>query len=133
SYDVLYSYGSPSYYVQKLFSVDHGDVVAPSRVSAGSSLAVVASKVTTTGTLYVTVVNTSAKVQAVRVSIKGISSVRATGTATVLTSTSTDDENSLSTPTKVAPKSHAVSGLGPSFPYNFPANSVTVLQLGTHA
>lgn len=131
SYDALTSFGSPSYYVQALFSVDHGDVVAPSRVSDGASLAVVASSASHTGRLYLTVVNTSSSAQATRVRIKGVSSVSATGTATVLTSRSADDQNSLSAPTKVVPKSRTIRGLGTAFSYTFPPNSVTVLQLAT--
>ncbi len=128
SYDALSSYGSPSYYVQELFSVNHGDVVVPSSVSSNTSLAVVASKVSSNGTTYLTVVNTSSSSQSTQLAIQGAKRIAAKGLVTILTSKSADDQNSLASPTKVAPKSHAIDGLGASFSYTFPPNSVTVLQ-----
>jgi alpha-L-arabinofuranosidase len=133
SYDALSSYGSPSYYVQELFSQDHGDVVVPTSISGNASLAVVASKVSANGTIYITVVNTSAAAQSAQLTLKGAARISTKGVVTILTSKSTEDQNSLATPTKVAPKSRAISGLGSSFSYTFAPNSVTVLQLAAES
>jgi alpha-L-arabinofuranosidase len=132
SFDAMSSYGSPSYYVQQLFSRNHGDVVASSTIAGGAGLAVVASKVSRSGVVYLTVVNSGSTAQPARVEIQGVASVDARGTATVLTSSSPDDQNSLAAPTKVAPRTTSLSGLGTSFDYRFLPNSVTVLRLTTH-
>jgi alpha-N-arabinofuranosidase len=42
-----------------------------------------------------------------------------------------EDENTLDQPTKVAPVSRSVSGLGPQFTYTFAPNSLTILRLKT--
>jgi alpha-L-arabinofuranosidase len=39
------------------------------------------------------------------------------------------DQNSFAQPTKVAPTTTRVSGLGNRFVYDFPANSVTLIRL----
>jgi len=61
--------------------------------------------------------------------LHGMESIVPTGKAIVLTSGSPGDENSFSQPTKVAPMEKIASGLGASFQYEFPANSVTILHI----
>jgi len=129
-YDALNSYGSPSYYVQQLFSLYHGDVVLPTSLSGGNGqLYFVTSKLTKSGTIYIKVVNTSPDAQDTQIKINGATSIDATGKATVLTSASVKDTNSLNDPTKVVPVAHVLSSLSSSFTYSFAPNSVTVLQL----
>ena len=52
-----------------------------------------------------------------------------TAGAIVLTSGSPDDENSFAAPTRVVPREEMVILTGSRFPYTFPANSLTILQL----
>jgi hypothetical protein len=55
---------------------------------------------------------------------------RLTGRGTVTTlSAALTDQNSFAQPTKVAPTTTRVSGLGNRFVYDFPANSVTFIRL----
>src|SRR5205823_832150 len=71
-YDALNSYGSPSYYVQKLFSLYHGDVVLPTQLDGGmGNLYYVTSKVSSSSTVYVKVVNTSGFSQKTQLTING--------------------------------------------------------------
>jgi len=128
-FDSLSSFGSPSYYVQKLFSLYHGDVTLPSKLDGRAALAFVASKASADGTLYLTVVNTATSAQITRIVIKGVASIAARGEATVLTSGSLDDQNSLSAPVKVVPSVSQLAGVGDIFTYRFQPNSVTVLKL----
>jgi alpha-L-arabinofuranosidase len=130
SYDSLNSYGSPSYYVQKLFGINRGDVVVPSTLSGSGALYAVASKVNRTGTVYLIVVNVGPAAQSTHIAIKG-ATVSPTGMATVLTAASPDAMNSLSAPDAVAPVTHRAEGLGRSFNYVFRPYSVTVLRLST--
>lgn len=129
SYDPLLSFGSPSYYVQQLFGANHGDRVVPTSLRNAPALAVVASREASTGALYVTVVNTGASAQLMRLSMDGGTAVSATGSATVLTSGSVDDQNSLISPTLVVPHTYGLVHLSTTFAYRFAANSVTVLRL----
>jgi alpha-L-arabinofuranosidase len=132
-FDSLSSYGSPSYYVQQLFSRNYGDVVVPTTISGGAALAVVASRDTHNGRIFIIVVNTSSSAQSTHIVVKGGAAVAARGSATVLTSGSLDDQNSLSEPAKVAPRSRQVDHLGSAFNFSFQPNSVTVLRLATGA
>ncbi len=131
-YDALNSYGSPSYYVQKLFSLYHGDVVLPTHLSGGNGkLYFVTSKVSSNGTIYLKVVNTSSVAENTQIKINGVTTIDKQGTATVLTSGNVNDMNSLTNPTKVIPVTKPLNNLSPSFSYSFDPYSVTVLQFTT--
>lgn len=49
--------------------------------------------------------------------------------ATVLTSATPEDENTLEEPTKVAPVAQPIPNASAHFGHTFPAHSVTVLQI----
>ena len=128
-YDGLRSYGSPSYYAQRMLANSEGDHVAPSQIVGGNgSLWAVAT--TKAGTTYLTVVNRGTSASSVSVDLSGISGVSG-GTATVLTGDPTA-MNSLAHPTAISPVSHPVGPQGADFRYTFPASSLTVLALSTH-
>ena len=84
-----------------------------------------------TGEVIVKVVNTDANPLATTVELSGIGSLTGQGTATVLTSESPTDENSLAEPTKVSPKLETFDVSGTSLTRAFPGNSFTVLRLKT--
>ena len=149
-YDALTSYGSPSYYVQQMFSRNHGNVVlpvkaqdipthemqAPGRRGGAAAapqqvpaLAFVATRDTATGTIYLKVVNGSGTPQPVRVDIKGVASVAPEGQAIVLAADSPQDTNSINDPAKIVPVTTKADGLGASFTRTFPKYSVTVLLI----
>jgi alpha-L-arabinofuranosidase len=129
-FDALHSYGSPSYYVQQLFSTNHGDRVVPTSLGGAAGLFTVASKDSSSGALYLTVVNSTSTARPTRIAIDGVARVAPAGTATVLTSGSLDDQNSLDAPTKVAPRTVPLGGLSRSFTFTFQPRSVTVLRIG---
>jgi alpha-N-arabinofuranosidase len=149
-YDSLTSFGSPSYYAQKMFSDHIGDAVialtvdhvpttawqqtAPKNQPAPpprqvSTLFFAATKDSAKGTLYLKAVNTAATAQAVRIDITGAPDLASDGTAITLTSASLHDVNSIAEPTKIAPVTSKISGLGSQFNYSFAPYSVTVLVL----
>jgi alpha-N-arabinofuranosidase len=147
-YDALGSYGSPSYYVQKMFSVNHGDELlatalenVPTRPAGqagadrrggGAGQATVFTDVTRdskTKAIYVKVVNSADRPQDVHVEIEGAAAIASGGQATVMSADSPQDTNSIKEPKKLVPVTTAVSGLGKSFTRTFPPYSVTVLQL----
>jgi len=134
-YDALNSFGSPSYYAQKMFAENLGDKTIPLTITDGPTQtqgaqtipALFASATRDAKTIYLKVVNPLSKAQEVTIDLKG-GSIGSEGTAVVLAG---DPKlmNSLAEPTKVAPVTSAVSGLGGSFRREFPAHSVTVLKL----
>lgn len=132
TFDALNSYSSTSYYVQKLFSLYHGDVVLPTKLSGGNNgLIFVTSKVSGKGIIYLKVVNTLPTAENTQIEINGVAKIGRQGRATVLTSGSLDDANTRTNPTKVVPVVHQLNNLSPSFAYSFAPHSVTVLQLTT--
>jgi alpha-N-arabinofuranosidase len=82
-----------------------------------------------TGKIFVKVVNHNGAPQPVTISVAGVKSVAPTGTAVVMAASSPDDTNTLMEPTKVAPVTQKVSGLGTRFTRSFPAYSITVLEM----
>jgi alpha-L-arabinofuranosidase len=128
-YDGLTSYGSPSYYAQKMLGDSLGDKVAPSQIVGGNgNLWAVAS--TKAGSItYLTVVNRGATAATVNVDLGGVSAVSG-GTSTVLTGDPAA-MNSIAHPTAVAPATHRVGSSGATFRHTFPASSLTVLALST--
>jgi alpha-N-arabinofuranosidase len=153
-YDALTSYGSPSYYAQQMFSTHHGDVIlamdatdipvkagpAPARRGGATNqpaattpqLPALFSSVTrdsSSGTIYVKVVNTLGTPQPVKIQISGVASVASDGDAVVMKANSPDDTNSITDPTHVAPVTEKVTGLGTDFTREFPPYSITILEL----
>ena len=153
-YDALTSYGSPSYYAQKMFSTQHGDEVLttdsqnvpeetwqpPARRRNGveqprppaqqiRKLFFDATRDSQTDTIYLKVVNSLGMPQPVQVEISGVASIAAKGAATVLKADKLDDTNSIRDPKKIVPVTEKVKGLGTNFARTFPPYSITVLEL----
>jgi alpha-L-arabinofuranosidase len=81
------------------------------------------------GDLIVKVVNARATSLVTAVDFSLAKGLSGSGTATVLTSASPTDENSLAEPMKVSPKTEAISFSGTTLTRSFPGNSFTVLRL----
>jgi alpha-L-arabinofuranosidase len=84
-----------------------------------------------TGDVIVKVVNASTQPLETQLDLSGAKTLTGQGTATVLTSGSGADENSLAEPTKVSPTTEPVEFSGASMTRAFPGNSFTVLRLQT--
>ncbi|MEO7718012.1 MAG: alpha-L-arabinofuranosidase C-terminal domain-containing protein, partial [Capsulimonas sp.] len=130
-FDALNSYVSPAYYTQQFFSLYHGDTVVPSTSNTehARGLAYVVSKVSKNGTVYVKAVNPTYEPISTTIQLNGVRSVSPKGTAIVLTSAHDTDTNTIGDPNKVTPVTIPVTGIGKSFQYTFPPNSLTVLTL----
>jgi alpha-L-arabinofuranosidase len=130
-YDALHSYGSPSYWAQRMLADGLGDHVIGSQVVAGTgTLFEVATQ--NAGHTYVVVVNDGSRAADTNVSLAGLSGGAGGGTATVLTGNPAA-QNSLAHPRAVSPTTHGLPDLGTAFRYRFAANSLTVLDLSTTA
>ncbi len=144
-YDALTSYGSPSYYVQKMFSPHAGDEVlatsaqnlptrtAPAGRGGGTrqikSLFYSATRDTASGKITLKIVNSADAPQPVTIDISGVKSVAAKGTETVLKAANRSETNSIKDPKHLIPVTKNIKGLGTSFTRTFPPCSVTVLEL----
>ena len=152
-YDALTSYGSPSYYAQKLFGTYGGDEVLataaqnlpsyswvqPARKRDGvespavkreaKSLFYSATRDQRSGKIIVKIVNRADVPQAVKIEISGVKAIAAWGTATVLKAENRDATNSIDDPEKVVPVTEKVKGLGTRFTRTFPPCSITILEL----
>jgi alpha-N-arabinofuranosidase len=135
-YNAVSSYGSPSYYMQKIFSTYLGNE------SVKSSIANVPMAADTTeqlfysvtrdsqkGTLFLKVVNVASTKTAVAFDIKGTNKIIPEGEVVVLTSEKTSDTNSITEPHKIVPASTFTNGLGKNFTYRFKPNSITILKI----
>lgn len=153
-YDAQASYGSPSYYAQKMFSNYLGNVSLPvtaQKVSTQTwqeaarketpqvlpparqvpTMFFSATRSAQRGEIYLKVVNAIGTAQAVQVELAGAGKVASEGKAIVLSSAQKEDTNTIAEPTKVVPVTSKASGLGKEFSYRFAPYSVTVLVLST--
>jgi alpha-N-arabinofuranosidase len=159
-YDALNSYGSPSYYAQKMFNTYLGDSVisvtsdsiptqtwqpptprgrpgqppptppAPQQVP---TLFYVATKDGKSGAIYLKVVNTAATPQAVQINLTGAANIAPEGTLVTLSSSKPGDTNTITEPTKIVPVTSKATGLGNTFTQTFAPYSVNVLQIDTRS
>ncbi len=144
-YDALTSYGSPSYYAQKIFSRHTGDEVLATaarnlptydwkrekNTRPVKSLFYSATHDFKTGKILVKIVNRADTTQPVKIQINGVNHIAAEGSATVLKATNRGETNSLNDPQHVVPATEKVGGLGTEFTRNFPPCSITILELDT--
>jgi alpha-L-arabinofuranosidase len=152
-YDALNSFGSPSYYVQKMFSENLGDTIvpitaadtpthtwqpAPRRGTTTApaprevpSLFYNATRDSKTGMVYLKFVNSVETPQNVTITLDGVTSVAPKGTEIVIHSDNSKDTNSITDPTKIIPITSDLTGLTPTFTHTFLPYSVTILRIPT--
>ena len=128
------SYGSPSYWVQQMFSTNRGANVVGSQLSAGSGLrqVVTATKTKKGTTFYVKIVNFSSQQQSAKITLDGVTSLDPTGTLTMLTSPDANARNTLTSPQAVVPTTSTVKMAGLSNRVSVPGKSVIVLKVVGH-
>lgn len=127
--DNLRSYGTPNYYVQKLYSLNKGTNIVPilmgkDVVAGQDSLYASAAWDKSTNELIVKLVNVSGKAQQKDVAIDGIKGVQRTGRMTVLKSNVLDQVNSFENATAVSPVEQEINVAGKKLnvalaPYSF--------------
>jgi hypothetical protein len=127
-YDNSRVFGTPSYYVQELFSQNRGDVVLPTVVSGTNLLYASSSLLQSSGQIIVKAVNLN-YARAATFNVTGVNSVASSATVIQLTSGRSLDENSLSSPTYVFPVTNSIANAGTSFSLTLPANSLSILRL----
>jgi alpha-N-arabinofuranosidase len=142
-YDALKSYGTPSYYVQTMFSSHLGDVVLQSSArdvpnwtsddgKTFPALNWVATRKDEAGKpsrIYLKFASRAATQQPVHVRLTGAKKLAPTAVLTVLSSSNPDAGNSLDEPNRIVPRTQTVKGIASEFTLDVPAYSVGVLEL----
>jgi alpha-L-arabinofuranosidase len=127
--DNLRSYGTPNYYVQKLYSLNKGTHIVPAllngkAIAGQDSLYASAALDKKTGELIVKLVNASGNAQQKNVTIDGVKGLQSAGTMTVLKSNNLDAMNTFENATAVRPVEQPITLQGKKLnialaPYSF--------------
>ncbi len=139
-YDALKAYGTPSYYVQKMFAENKGDLVletagrdipqlTDSDGKTRPSLFWGATCETSTHHLKLKLVNRRGEAQPVRIALEGVQSMAKTGWLTELSSADPGAGNDIDAPERIVPKTTAISGLSRTFTRTLAAYSVTIVDV----
>jgi len=150
-YNALNSYGSPSYYVQKLFGNYLGDKIihttaenipvqprplnrrdSTNGITKAPLVPTVFYSATMndkTGTVYLKLVNTTAKKQPVNINLNGVARVSPEAMLFIVKGEKPEDTNSITVPEKIIPLSLKIKGVAPNFKRSLDPYSVTVFQL----
>lgn len=151
-YNALNSFGSPSYYVQKLFSQYLGNKiipvtaenipVQPRPMSKRDSMEnKVLKPVPTvfysatldekTGVIYLKLVNTLGKKQPVEINLNGIGKLLPAAEMYVIKGDKADDTNTITEPGKILPVKSTIKGISSKFKRTLDPYSVSVIMLQT--
>jgi alpha-L-arabinofuranosidase len=128
------SYGSPSYWVQQMFSTNRGANVVGSQLGTGSGLKQVVTATTTKRgtTFYIKIVNFSSQRQSARITLDGVTSLAPKGTLTTLTGPDAGASNTLTSPEVIVPATSTITLAGLSSRVAVPGKSVVVLKVVGH-
>ena len=130
----LQSFGTPNYYVQKLYSVYKGTNVVTAlingkAVTGQDSLYVSAVTDSSTKELIIKVVNASKTIQTKTIVLQGVKKISANGLLTVLQVNNLNDVNSFTKPTNVAPVESAISLNGKELIFAAVPYSLSVIRI----
>lgn len=133
-FDNLSSYGTPNYYVQKLFSTNKGTKLVPVTAN-GKSLTgqneLYASSVIDEKTkeIVVKVVNTGANDKSVKIALKGTSKIKNRGDWTLLHSDDLQVFNSIENPEAIVPVEKEIAVKGKNIELTLPPYSLSIVKV----
>jgi len=132
--DNLNAYGTPDYYVQKLFSLNKGSHVVPitmnNDVIAGQdSLYASAVVDKANNELVIKIVNASGREQVNTLSIEGVKKLAAKGTLIVMQENDLAKMNTIERPQDVAPSETTIPVKGKKFEYKSAPYSFSILRI----
>ena len=130
-FDNLRSFGTPNYYVQKLFSTQIGTTILPVQIADDAKkLFGCATRDDQSGDVILKLVNMQSTAVPAEISLAGLASTGSlSGDESVLSSDDLKAENSLDQPMKIAPVETTVNGLGPQFTCELAPYSLTVMRI----
>lgn len=127
-FDNLHSYGTPDYYVQKVFACNVGTRIVSVTPQAEGGLYTSASLDERSNELILKVINHSAAPRPAQIKLKGID-VSGTAKVTTLASADLNAENSFDHPTAVAPESSTVDVRNGTISVQLRPYSLTVYRI----
>ncbi|HYJ64172.1 MAG TPA: alpha-L-arabinofuranosidase C-terminal domain-containing protein, partial [Parafilimonas sp.] len=83
----------------------------------------------TTGTIYLKIVNTTAKKETVKINLNGVMKLAAEATLVVVKGNRPDETNTITEPEKIVPVTSTIKGIKPSFTRTLDPYSVNILEL----
>jgi len=129
-YDALTSYGSPSYWMQVMFSTHLGTEVVPALLgNAGPRIFASATRDESRRKLFVKVVNATSTAQPMAISLAGAVKVVLPAKLLTMSGKTPNATNSIAHPGDVKPVSQIISVAGPNFSETFAPYSVNVVEL----
>ena len=152
-FDALNSYGSPSYYVQKLFSHYLGNKIVPATVAnipmqkaplsrrdsaegkAPKSVPTIFYSATmndTTGTVYLKIINTTAKKQAVKISLTGDTKVSSDAVLIMIKGDKPGETNTITDRENIISVTETIKGIKKSFSRKLDPYSVNIIEMKTN-
>jgi len=152
-YNAISSFGSPSYYVQKLFNQYLGNKIVPVTAEniptqpkpltrRDSAQGITTPPLVPTvfysatldensGSIYLKLVNTTAKKQPVQINLNTSAKLVPDATLVVIKGEKPGDTNTITDPEKIIPVSTRIKGIASRFTRTLDPYSVTILQLQT--
>jgi alpha-L-arabinofuranosidase len=136
-YDNLRSYGTPDYYIQKLFSNNKGSVVVPALVNDQAltgqdglySSACIDNR---THELIIKLVNTGSETQTRMILVEGANKLARMGVLSVMKSEALDKVNSLDDPTAISPVAGEIAVKNNKMSLSLPSYSFTIVRVKLH-
>jgi alpha-L-arabinofuranosidase len=134
-FDNLRSFGTPNYYVQKLYATNLGSRILPVTIDGSARdnrnrLYASASLDEKSNEVILKLVNALPTGRSVQVALDGIKSTNGPGRLITLASSDLRAENSLAEPEKVAPVTREIAVASPRLTLKVGPNSLTVLRVG---
>jgi alpha-L-arabinofuranosidase len=129
-YDVMNSYGSPSYYAQVMFSNHFGDQILNATLDGSApKLFYSVTRKSSDGTVYLKLVNASSTPQPLRLQFKGASTIEKTGKLIALSAKTTAATNRITQPTAIVPVESELHDAAAEFAHMVPGFTIQVLEL----
>ncbi len=129
-YNALSSYGSPSYWVQVMFSGHLGtEVVSSSLANAPTRVFESVTRDEKQHKLFVKVVNGTSDAQPLQINLEGAGKVATQARLITLSGKTPDATNSITNPNALVPVERRIAIAGPKFDESFAPYSVNVLEL----
>lgn len=130
----LQSYGTPNYYVQKMYGVNKGTHVVPmtlnnETVTGQHGLYANAAIDSTTKEVIIKLVNTAATAQNTEINIEGVKKLAPTGTVEVLKNADLQQANTFEQPTAVSPVQETIKLKGKKMPVTLAPYSFQVIKV----
>ena len=133
-FDNLQVYGTPNYYVQKMYATNRGSHVVPilldgQAVSGQGGLYATAAIDKSSREIILKIVNSTRETKRATIQLEGIKGLVSAGSKTVLKSDNNDAENSLDNPRNIYPLTSAIKAKGNSIVTEIDPMSFTVISV----